>query len=322
MKRIYLIALLLPLSFWGCIQRENTENLGGALTAILNSPEGIGILGLDLNVGNIGWTRGCETRTGNFIADSFAWKSGAVVGFMNGGGIRHDKGVSLIPEGTQITQELLNSFLPFNNSMQLVEMNGYRLKQALEGGYNKLLTNKTFSSSDNNDKWGAQHGNCYGIVGDLEGSGRFLHVSSRIKVSLNPQNTPQTVSGSAGAGTLAVSSEGRRVTRIDIDGRNIYNNPSGDPQSGWSTSSGSCVVKSISFSNSSACDRFTVAINNFYASGGDENPSFNPSLAEINNDGSVILLNPDFGVDKLIILEYSLNFSRIFPRVEGRILMP
>ncbi|MDX1957493.1 MAG: 5'-nucleotidase C-terminal domain-containing protein [Leptospiraceae bacterium] len=314
------ILLLILFSF--CIQKKNQtiSAESGAVTIVAQA--GRGILGLDIRVGNIGWTRGCETRMGNLAADSFAWKANTQLGLMNGGGIRHDRNVDLISKGTVFTRTILDSFMPFSNNLNVYNLNAYRIKQAMEGGVNKLLTSKTFSSSDDNDSDGPQHGNCYGIVGDLEGSGRFLFVNSRWKFKINPINVPQSITGSASDKTLRVLSEGRRITEIQFDGNLLYSNSSGDPNSGWTSGRSSCTIKGISFNQSSACNFYSVTISDFYASGGDENPSFNSELQEIQNDGTAINLGRNAGVDKNAILEYIINFSTYYPRVEGRLNLP
>ncbi|HNH09749.1 MAG TPA: 5'-nucleotidase, partial [Leptospiraceae bacterium] len=264
----------------------------------------------------------CETRMANLIADAFVWKSGTDIGFINGGAIRHDRGVDLIAKGTVFSRTQLDSFMPFSNSLVGVNLNGYRLKQALEGSVNKLQTNRTALSSDDNDSDGPQHGNCYGTVGDLDGSGRILLFNSRWRVEINPANTAQTITGTASDKSLKVAAEGRRVVGIYFDGKTVYSNSSGDPASGWGTGKTSCTVKGIFFSSSLACSFYSTVLSDFYAGGGDENPSFNPELAEIANDGTAVNTGKTFGVDKNAILEYIINFSTYYPRISGRLVMP
>ena len=307
--------------FQFCFQKTN-QAVSGAEAVTLIAAEGRGVLGLDLRVGNMGWTRGCETRMGNLIADAFAWKSGADIGFINGGAVRHDRGVDLIAKGTVLSRTQLDSFMPFSNTLIGVNLNGYRLKQALEGSVNKLQTGRTALSFDDNDSDGPQHGNCYGTVGDLDGSGRILLFNSRWRVEINPANSAQTITGTASDKSLKVASEGRRVTGIYFDGRMIYSNSSGDPASGWGTGKTSCTVKGSFFSLSQACSFYSTVLSDFYAGGGDENPSFNSELAEIANDGTSVGTGKTYGVDKNAILEYIINFSTYYPRISGRLVLP
>ncbi|MCX8000336.1 MAG: 5'-nucleotidase C-terminal domain-containing protein, partial [Leptospiraceae bacterium] len=234
-------------------------------------------IGLNLVVDKRQWTRGCETRAGNLIADSYAWKGNADIGMINGGNIRDDQGVSTIPKGTIPTIETFGKFMIFANNIQLVRMNAYRLKQALENAYRQLTTTMNASNADDLDEDGPQHGNCFNAG---SGSGRFMQLSSNIQVELKLSNAPMTlVSGTSAANNnLKANNNGSRVVRMIVKGLVIYNNPSGTYDTGWASGSSSCTVRQTTFTNSAACNFYTVAVPDFQVAGGDGIFSFNPAI--------------------------------------------
>jgi hypothetical protein len=170
------------------------------------------------------------------------------------------------------------------------------------------------------------HGNCW-LNPQSTGSGRFFQVSSKMQIEINPQASVIVVSGSAASNTLLITTEGKRVTRIIIDGVLLYNNSTGDINSGWSSSSTSCIIKGITFTSSAACNFYSLGVQKFQYDGGDSNPSLNPNMLEVNNDGSVVLL--DSGIassldDASIFYEYMQTFTTgpAMPKISNRIIMP
>ncbi len=271
------------------------------------------------------WVRGCETRIGNLTADAFASSGSADIGLGPGGNIRDDRGITVLNSGVVTAQDLLQVY-PFNGKIYLVEMTAYRLKQALEGGVSKLGTALSAAGTDDQDADGRQHGDCYYL--GQSGSGRFLHVSSRLKIAIAPANQAQTISGSVNDSTLVVAAEGRRIARILIDDIAIYSNPAGNLNSGWAGGLNSCAPGAgfhlgTSFSGSAACNLYRVAIPDFQAIGNDDHPTFNPALAEVGNDGSVRTLSTDTGTDFDVVLQYLQGLAAasltVKPAVEDRI---
>ncbi|HMW07073.1 MAG TPA: 5'-nucleotidase C-terminal domain-containing protein [Leptospiraceae bacterium] len=279
-------------------------------------------IGLDLVTNNRSWNRGCETRVGNLIADSFAWKANADIGTANGGNVRDDQNVPTIKKGTIPDNTLFGKFLIFKNQIYLTQINAYRLKQALENSNRQLTTTRIAASTDDNDVDGPQHGNCYSSG---SGSGRLLYVSSNLSVDVTVANTPMTVTGSAASNNLATGVTGARITRMFVKGVMIYNNPTGSFTSGWANGTSSCTVKQTSFTNSAACNQYTLASVDFQVNGGDGNFSFNPDVApsEFSGDSpaSAAIIKKDLGIDAEIVYDYVQTFINgpVFPRVTGRL---
>ncbi|MBF0293593.1 MAG: 5'-nucleotidase C-terminal domain-containing protein [Magnetococcales bacterium] len=74
--------------------------------------------------------RSRETNTGNLIADAMRAYCKSDLGLMNGGGIRTNR---LQPAGA-ITKRLIQSWLPFGNTVVCLEIDGRSLREALEHG--------------------------------------------------------------------------------------------------------------------------------------------------------------------------------------------
>ncbi|HNF17527.1 MAG TPA: 5'-nucleotidase C-terminal domain-containing protein, partial [Leptospiraceae bacterium] len=113
-----------------CIQKKSPPSSAAATSLVTNTvslgaPKSIG---LDLVTNIKAWNRGCELRTGNLVADAFAWKANADIGFVNGGNIREDQNVPTILKGTVPDSTLFAKFMIFNNQVIVSEINGYRLK--------------------------------------------------------------------------------------------------------------------------------------------------------------------------------------------------
>jgi hypothetical protein len=249
---------------------------------------------------------------------------------INGGNIRDDQGVSVIPKGTIPDNTTFGKFIIFGNTIQLVRMNAYRIKQALENSYRQLNTTLIAANYDDLDADGPQHGNCYGTG---SGSGRFMHISSNWQIELKLSNAALTlVSGtSAGSKNLKANNNGSRVVRMIYKGLVLYNNPSGDYATGWATSSSSCTVRQTSFVNSAACDFFTVAVPDFQVTGGDGIFSFNPEItvngappSEFAGDSplSAEMINSNLGKDVDITYDYIQTFTEgpVYPRISNRLL--
>ncbi|HYN84901.1 MAG TPA: 5'-nucleotidase C-terminal domain-containing protein [Pyrinomonadaceae bacterium] len=75
-------------------------------------------------------SRNCETNVGNLVADSFRRATGADIALMNGGSIRAD---TVITPGVLSVRDVL-SILPFNNELEVLEVTGAQLLEALENG--------------------------------------------------------------------------------------------------------------------------------------------------------------------------------------------
>lgn len=331
MKNIYILIQVL-IFFTACIQKQNefddkTVLLSTLATQTSGAPKSFG---LDMLV-NSRLSRGCETRLGNLLADSNAYKANATLGFYNGGNIRDEQGIKtiyptgIIPKGTIPTLDLIRKFIPFTGGLVRVNMRAYRIKQALESASGRLNA-QAERNTENQDSDGPTHGNCW-LNPQSTGSGRFFQVSSKMQIEINPQASVIVVSGSAASNTLLITTEGRRVTRIIIDGVLLYNNSTGDINSGWSSSSTSCVIKGITFTSSAACNFYSLGVQKFQYDGGDSNPSLNPNMIEVNNDGSVLLI--DSGIasnmdDASIFYEYMQTFTTgpAMPKISNRIIMP
>ncbi|HEX5707874.1 MAG TPA: 5'-nucleotidase C-terminal domain-containing protein [Pyrinomonadaceae bacterium] len=74
--------------------------------------------------------RTCETNVGNLVADSFRTATGADIALMNGGSVRAD---TIITPGVLSVRDVL-SILPFNNELEVLEVTGAQLREALENG--------------------------------------------------------------------------------------------------------------------------------------------------------------------------------------------
>lgn len=290
-----------------CIQQAPVDPQAALLKAagVTLSGEARLAVGLELRRE---WVRGCETRAGNIIADSYAARLGAgALGFVAGGNIRDDNGLTRLGPGV-VSGAQLKQVLPFNSVLHGVELTAFRLKQGLEASVGRLGTTLTASKSQDHDADGPQHSDCY--FRNQSGNGRLLHFSSRLKVIIAPGNQAQQTTGSASDNSLRVITEGRRITRILIDDGTIYFNPTGQLTTGWAGGANSCLVggtgihAGTSFSALAACNRFVVAIPDFQAQGNDDHPSFNPALAEVGNDGSVVVLSSNLGVDTEVLLAY------------------
>lgn len=252
------------------------------------------------------WSRACETRFGNLVADAYVNALNSDLAFMNGGGLRADQGVDSMPKG-KLAKATVFKAVPFSNYLWKVRVYGYRIKQALEMSALALNTTKTFQKSDDHDIDGAQHGDCFG-----GGSGRFLHLSARLAVLIDPRNTPAATSGSGTS--LQMTSQGNRVLKIIYDGSTIYDNSLGDISSGWAAGAQTCSIHHAgsyqNFTNSAACKSFIVGVSSFMAgSGGDQMSMFNSIYAEVNNDGSSLVLsqNEELGEQKAIIYNYLIT---------------
>jgi hypothetical protein len=299
-----------------CIHNEPVDPLWSLRRAAgLKTPKSGEIhTNLDLNHE---WIRACETRTGNLFADAFAWASGSKIGFIASGAIRNDRGIEILNKGLVSGDDLVK-VLPFNNKVYLIRLQGFRLKQNLETSASKLSENISAYRGDDSDVDGSQHGDCF--FSNLEGGGRFLQVSSSLQILVNTKNQIQEVEGNAADNDLKVTTDGKRIVKISVDGLIIYENKTGDINSGWTEGAKSCK----SFTKSAACTFFTVSIGDFHAAGNDEHPAFNPDLAEVNNDGSVLVLSEDMGIDVEIVSDYinylNNNFDEYKPKIENRIL--
>ena len=69
-----------------------------------------------------------ETELGNLLADSFKWKAGADIGFLDGGNIRES-----LPAGKIMRRDVF-AVLPFPNTLVKVEISGKILHELLEFG--------------------------------------------------------------------------------------------------------------------------------------------------------------------------------------------
>lgn len=331
MKSYILLFLLLSSLF--CTQKQNPFDDRSALVSVVN-PLSSGTpksFGLDLKIDSR-LNRGCETRIGNLMADVFADKGNSILGFYNGGAIREDFGLqsiypnSIIPKGTIPNSDLLKKLFPLTGgNLVRINLNTYRLKQALEVSVGRLNA-RAERGTDDIDSDGPTHGNCW-LNPNLSGAGRFLHVSSKMQIEVNPVATAVVIGGSGTTNTLVITSEGRRIIKIIIDGILLYNNSTGDITSGWSAGQSSCTIKGITYSNSAACNFYSATIPKFQFDGGDSNATLNPNMLEVNNDGSVVVSQTGIGAnldDGTILNDYLQKFTTgpVYPRISGRILMP
>lgn len=71
-----------------------------------------------------------ETNVGNLVADSFRAATGADIALVNGGSVRAD---TVITPGVLSMRDVL-SILPFNNELEVIEVTGATLVEALENG--------------------------------------------------------------------------------------------------------------------------------------------------------------------------------------------
>lgn len=331
MKFLFFNLIYCIFVFTNCIQKQNEFEDRQVILAGLVSQGSPKSFGLDLLINNR-INRGCETRIGNLVADSIAWKGNATLGFFGAGSIRDNSGIKsaypngIIPKGTVPTVDLLKRVLAFQGGeVARINIQTYRIKQMLEHSVGRL-NNQAERNTDNVDVDGPMHGNCW-LEPNVSGSGRFLQVSSKILIEVNPTATASIVSGNPALQDLRVTTEGNRITQIIIDGLLIYKNPSGSINSGWTKGNSSCTIKGTTFPSSSACNYYTVGVEKFQFDGGDSNPVMNPNMLEINNDGSVTVQETGIGgklSDAEILYEYIQTFTTgpVFPKVSNRILMP
>ena len=71
-----------------------------------------------------------ETNVGNLVADSFRRALTTDIGFLNGGSVRAD---TIITPGPLTMRDVL-SILPFNNELEVIQVKGSVLREALENG--------------------------------------------------------------------------------------------------------------------------------------------------------------------------------------------
>jgi hypothetical protein len=334
MKHIISFFLLSFLILYSCIQKNTFDDAALSLTGLIQIPAGsTGIpksFGSDMLIySRLG--RGCETRIGNLMADVVANRAKAELGLYNSGGIRDDFGLlntypnRIIPKGTVPSLALIRTFIPFRGSLVKLNVRAFRLKQILESSVSRL-NNKAERNVNDMDSDGATHGNCW-LNPSVSGSGRFLNISNKLSIEVNPSATPLSVTGNGALNTLRITNEGKRITRIVINSLIIYNNPLGDMNSGWESGNDSCTIKGIQFTNSYACNYYTVAVQQFQFEGGDSNPSMKPEMLEIGGDGSVQVLESgiSFNSEEASYLhDYMQSFTNeaVFSKVTNRIVMP
>lgn len=329
--KFFLLSIIFSFLLNHCIQKQNDFEDRQTFLVTLISTGAPKSFGLDLQINNrIG--RGCETRVGNMTADAMAWKANALLGFYGSGSIRDDYGIknsfpnAIIPKGTVPTLPLLKTILPFDGGDMLrTNMRAYRIKQALEHSVSRL-NSQAERNTDNMDADGPTHGNCW-LNPNVSGSGRFLQLNSKMQIEVNPTATASVVSGTGAARTLLVVTQGRRVTRIIIDGLLVYNNSTGDINSGWANGVSSCTIKGTMFTSSAACNFYSVGVEKFQFNGADSNPALSPDMTEVSNDGSIIVLETGIGSklsDADIVYEYIQTFTTgpLFPKISNRIIMP
>lgn len=320
-KKFILFSLLLKFILFSCSIQEVPKDPFQALrdAAGLSVPEDTEIH-TDLSL-NADWTRAGETRAGNLFADAFAWGSDSNIGLIASGNIRDDQGVEILKKGVVAGEDFVKA-IPWNSAIYLIKLQGFRLKQNLEASVGKLAEIRTRKKGDDRDSDGPQHGDCYHQ--GISGGGRFFQISSSMKILINTKNAIQEVEGGVDDKDLHITQAGKRIVRISIDETVIYQNDSGDSKTGWLEGANSCKFKGHSFADSSACSFFTVSVANYQAEGSDGHPAFNPDLAEVNNDGSVIILSKDKGIDVEIITHYISYLNKYFlqtkPVIEDRIL--
>lgn len=108
--------------------------LAQPLASLRTAPAGVAAVALN---GARNDVRTKETNLGNLISDALLAKGrplGAVIGLMNGGGIR-----TSIDAGPITLGELLD-VQPFSNQLSLVTLTGAQLKEALENGVSQIET--------------------------------------------------------------------------------------------------------------------------------------------------------------------------------------
>jgi 5'-nucleotidase/UDP-sugar diphosphatase len=79
--------------------------------------------------------RSQEAAIGNLIADALRLATNADVAVTNGGGIRGNK---VYPAGTRLTHRDVLTEMPFGNTVNVVEISGEDLLEALEAGVSQL----------------------------------------------------------------------------------------------------------------------------------------------------------------------------------------
>lgn len=312
----FLVIMLVFSGASACIEREPDDPLDALLSAA-GIPRVTGSAQVESNLNlRSDWMLGCETRMGNLVTDAFAAQTGSTIAVINGGAIRDDQGLDFIPAGT-VTGAQIAQTIFFRDRVFQIRIAAFRLKQSLEEGVSRLGTTLTALQSADADADGAQHGNCF--FTQSAGNGRFLHLSSNLQMDVRVSNQAQITSGSAASNSLQITTPGRRVVRLTVDGSTIYDNPDGDPSAGWSGGATSCSA----FTLSAACNSYVLALGDFIARGNDGHPTFDPAQLEVSTDGTVTVLSQDRGVDQDIVLEYLQNLTLqgtpARPLVEGRI---
>lgn len=277
------------------------------------------------------WNRRCETRIGNLIADAMKEIGNAQIGLMNGGGIRpldstqsNNLAANTVPKG-ELTLQQVNTILPFQNKLTVIRVRGYRLKQLLEHAAASVTTTVFATQADDHDADGPVHGDCRTNGSNPHtASGGFLHYSSGFKVHYKTSNAMRTTNGQTGLNTQ-FTVQGQRVVKIVLNNVVLYDNPTGDMAAGWASAGSSCTFKTFNFTNSIACNFFTIAVSDFYVnSGGDNYSMIAPSSQEVANDGSVVIDRITNKVTADVLWEYLQNRRDaqlpIKPVIEGRII--
>lgn len=102
------------------------------LNRLLN--ENIGTLATSIDT-NRPAVRGAESAFGNLLADSLREFGGTEIGLVNGGVIRGEK---IYAENTKLSRKDIAKELPFRSRVQVVNITGTKLLQALENGVSQV----------------------------------------------------------------------------------------------------------------------------------------------------------------------------------------
>ncbi len=149
---------------------EMVESYDRQLDDLLNQPIGAFAAPVDARKRVV---RSGESGLGEFLADSFRWRTGSRLAVLNAGGIRGDR---LFPAGPVSIKTVLE-ILPFGNKLVIKEMTGREVRQMLELSASALV--------GPDDRY---------VSADRMNSGGLLHFSGlRVTVALSPINSPALV---------------------------------------------------------------------------------------------------------------------------------
>ncbi len=167
---------------------EAVETYAGRLDDLMNQPIGSFAAPMDARKSVV---RVGEAPLGDFLADSFRWRTGAQLAVLNAGGIRGDR---IFPSGP-VSVKTVQEILPFSNTLIIKEMTGREIQLMMDLSASALV--------GPDDEY---------VSADRINSGGFLHFSGlKVTMAVSSINPPALVDDSG-----RVNRAGGRVKQVLI----------------------------------------------------------------------------------------------------------